>query len=153
MPQVFYAAFLSWLPAAFDADIVTKGKENIKAVLREIEAKGKDASQKETDMIATLQLCNEACARGFEFLRPDIKKPTVSTSYRREKKAFAARFPLWADLEKLPPKAYTTLAATRKFSPSRICAHAHQVSKAVIEILRKNGVLDELSETNQLTMF
>ena len=70
MPQVFYAAFLSVAPGGFEAEIMTKGKEHIKNVLREIESKGKEATQKETDMIATLQLCNEACARGFVFLPP-----------------------------------------------------------------------------------
>ena len=43
MPQVFYAAFLSVAPGGFEAEIMTKGKEHIKNVLREIESKGKEA--------------------------------------------------------------------------------------------------------------
>lgn len=129
MPQVFYAAFLSVAPGGFDADIVTKGKENIKAVLREIEAKGKDASQKETDMIATLQLCNEACARGFVFLRPDIKKSHSFHFLPEGEKGIRCRFPPWADSEKPPPKAYTTPCRVLKFCRSRICAHARRSPK------------------------
>ena len=153
MPQVFYAAFLSVAPGGFDADIVTKGKENIKTVLREIEAKGKDASQKETDMIATLQLCNEACARGFEFLRPDIKKSHSFHFLPEGEKGIRCPFSSMGGLgEAAAESLYNACQGAEILSVEDLRTRA-QVSKAVIEILRKNGVLDNLSETNQLTMF
>ena len=153
MPQVFYAAFLSVAPGGFDADIVTKGKDNIKAVLREIEAKGKDASQKETDMIATLQLCNEACARGFVFLRPDIKKSHSFHFLPEGEKGIRCPFSSMGGLgEAAAESLYNACQGAEILSVEDLRTRA-QVSKAVIEILRKNGVLDNLSETNQLTMF
>ena len=153
MPQVFYAAFLSVAPGGFDAEIATKGKEHIKSVLREIEAKGKDATQKETDMIATLQMCVEACARGFEFLRPDIRKSHSFHFLPEGEKGIRCPFSSMGGLgEAAAESLYNACRGEEVLSVEDLRTRA-QVSKAVIEILRKNGVLDDLSETNQLTMF
>lgn len=153
MPQVFYAAFLSVAPGGFDADIVTRGKEHIKSVLREIEAKGKEATQKETDMIATLQLCNEACARGFEFLRPDIKKSHAFHFLPEGEKGIRCPFSSMGGLGEAAAESLYNACQGEEILSVEDLRTRSQVSKAVIEILRKNGVLDDLNETNQLTMF
>lgn len=153
MPQVFYAAFLSVAPGGFEAEIMTKGKEHIKNVLREIESKGKEATQKETDMIATLQLCNEACARGFVFLPPDLTKSHSFHFLPEGEKGIRCPFSSMGGLgEAAAESLYNACKECEVLSVEDLRTRA-QVSKAVIEILRKNGVLESLSETNQLTLF
>lgn len=153
MPQVFYSAFLSVAPGGFDAEIVTKGKSNIVLVLREIEAKGKEATQKETDMVATLQMCNEAYARGFEFLKPDLYKSHSFHFIPEGENGIRCPFSSMGGLgEAAAESIYNACRENTVLSVEDLRTRA-QVSKAVIEILRKNGVLDSLSETNQMTMF
>ncbi len=153
MPQVFYAAFLSVAPGGFDAEIVTQGKKNIVAVLKDIEKKGNDASQKEKDMVATLQLCNEACARGFEFLKPDLYKSHAFHFRPEGEKGIRCPFSSMGGLgEAAAQSLYDACQAEEVLSVEDLRTRA-QVSKAVIEILRNNGVLDNLNETNQMTLF
>ena len=153
MPQVFYAAFLSVAPGGFDAGIVTQGKKNIVAVLKDIEKKGNDASQKEKDMVATLQLCNEACARGFEFLKPDLYKSHAFHFRPEGEKGIRCPFSSMGGLgEAAAQSLYDACQAEEVLSVEDLRTRA-QVSKAVIEILRNNGVLDNLNETNQMTLF
>ncbi|MCR5352749.1 MAG: PolC-type DNA polymerase III [Clostridiales bacterium] len=153
MPQVFYSAFLSVAPGGFDAEIVTKGKEHIKAVLREIEQKGKDATQKEQDMVSTLQLCNEACARGFKFLRPDLKKSHSKHFLPEGEFDIRCPFSSMGGLGESAAESIYKAASEGEILSVEDLKTKTQITKAVIEILRKNGVLDDLNETNQLRMF
>ncbi len=153
MPQVFYAAFLSVAPGGFDAEIVTKGKANIVKVLRDIEQKGNEASQKEKDMVATLQLCNEAYARGYEFLKPDLYKSHAFHFTPEGEKGIRCPFSSMGGLgEAAAESIYNACQDKEVLSVEDLRTRAG-ISKAVIEILRKNGVLDKLNETNQMTLF
>lgn len=153
MPQVFYAGFLSVAPGGFDAEIVTKGKRHIVEVLSDIERRGKEASQKEQDMVATLQLCNEACARGFVFLKPDLYKSHAFHFIPEGEKGIRCPFSSMGGLgEAAAQSLYDACQANEVLSVEDLRTRA-QVSKSVIEILRKNGVLDSLNETNQMTFF
>jgi DNA polymerase-3 subunit alpha (Gram-positive type) len=153
MPQVFYSAFLSVAPGGFEAEIAVKGKEHIKTVLHEIEAKGKEATQKEQDMISTLQLCNEACARGYKFLRPDLKKSHSKNFIPEGEYGIRCPFSSMGGLGDAAAESIYKAASEGEIMSVEDLKAKTQITKAVIEILRKNGVLDELNETNQLTMF
>ena len=153
MPQVFYAGFLSAAPGGFDASIVTKGKANIVRTIREIDEKGKDASATEKEMYATLQLCNEAYARGYDFLRPDLKKSHATYFLPEGEHSIRCPFSSLPGLgDAAAQSIYETCEASEVLSVEDLRQRG-QISKSVIEILRANGVFDDVGETNQLTMF
>ena len=151
-PMEFYAAFLSVAPGGFDAEIVGRGLGGVNAAIKEIEEKGNEASKKEEDTCQTLYLVREAMARGVKFLNVDLKKSDA--------KAFLPengmiRMP-FNSLPGLGETAADKIIEAREkydiYSVADLREHTG-ISKTVVEILRRNHVLDGLSETNQFSMF
>lgn len=151
-PMEFYAAYLSVAPGGFDAEIVGKGYNGVNNAIREIEEKGLEASAKENETCQTLYLVREALARGVKFLHVDLKKSDARLFLPENGKI---RMP-FNSLVGLGEGAADKLVETRDkydiYSVEDLRLHSG-VSKTVIEILRKNHVLDDLSETNQFSIF
>ncbi len=151
-PMHFYAAYFTAAPDGFDAEIVSGGKAAVKRAIADIEAKRKEATAKELGMVSALQLIMEAMSRGVRFL------PVSLT--RSDAKAFlpegdAIRMP-FAALNGVGENAAAAIIHARDedtiYSVEELRTRA-KLTKSVMEILRNNGVLDGLSETNQLTLF
>ena len=70
----YYAAYFTVRGEDFDATVVVKGKEAVRAKMLEIQQKGKEASAKDNASYATLQIVNEMLARGIQVLPIDIYK-------------------------------------------------------------------------------
>ena len=151
-PMEFYAAYLSVAPGGFDAEIVGRGYSGVDAAIKEIEGKGLEASAKENDMCQTLYLVREALARGVKFMNVDLHKSDARAFLPENGKI---RMP-FNSLPGLGEGAADKLVETREkhtiLSVEDLRLHSG-VSKTVIEILRRNHVLDNLSETNQISMF
>nr|MBQ4320292.1 PolC-type DNA polymerase III [Clostridia bacterium] len=152
MPKEFYAAFLTAAPGGFNAEIVLKGKAFVEKTIADIGAMGNDASQKDAGMVPTLQLVNESMARGIKYLPVDLYKSDAK-AFLPEKDGIRVPFNSLPGLGDTAAEKIAAFAAEGEISSIeelRICA---KISKSVIEILQKNGVLDNLSETNQLSLF
>ncbi len=151
-PVAFYCAILTVAPGGFDAETVMKGKTNVMNTFKDIEKRGKEATQKEQSSVSTLQLVNECMARKIKFLPIDIEK---SDAYAFLPENGAIRMPFSA-LAGLGENAAQNIIQARNeeafFSVEDLQIRA-KLTKSVIEILRKNHVLDNLSETDQLTLF
>ena len=153
IPIAFYCAMFTVAPGGFDAEIIMKGRSHVVATIKDIEKRGKkEASPKELASIPSLQLVNECMARKIKFLPVDIEK---SDAYVFLPENGGIRMPFSA-LPGLGENAALNIIAARNeekfFSIDDLRLRA-KLTKAVIEILRKNGVLDNLNETDQLTFF
>ncbi len=151
-PMEFYAAFLTVAPGGFDAEIVGKGYAGVSEAIREIEEKGMEATAKENETCQTLYLVREAMAREIKFLNVDLKR-SHATAFLPENGSIRMPF---NSLSGLGDSAAEKIIYARDnfsiYSIEDLREHTG-ISKAVIEILRRNHVLDGLSETNQFTMF
>ena len=152
IPIAFYCAMFTVAPGGFDAEIVMRGRSHVVATIKDIEKRGKEASPKEQASIPSLQLANECMARKLRFLPVDIEK---SHAYAFLPENGGIRMPFSA-LPGLGENAAQNIIAARDeekfFSVDDLRIRA-KLTKSVIEILRKNHVLDNLSETDQLTFF
>ncbi len=152
IPIAFYCAMFTVAPGAFDAEVVMRGRSGVVATIKDIEKRGKEASPKEQSSIPVLQLINECMARGIKFLPIDIEK---SDSYIFLPENGAIRMPFSA-LPGLGENAALNIIAARNeekfFSVDDLRIRA-KLTKSVIEILRKNRVLENLNETDQLSFF
>ncbi len=150
-PMEFYAAYFTAAPDGLDATVVLQGKEALRALINEIENK-QDTSQKDAEQHTASQLALEAICRGVEFLPVDLKKSDAKAFLPEDGKI---RLP-FSSLPNLGETAAINLAEACKnneiYSIEELARFA-KLSKTVIEILRQNGVLDSLTETNQLSMF
>ena len=151
-PIAFYCAMFTVAPGGFDAEVVMRGKQAVKDTIKDIERRGKEASPKEQASVSSLQLINECMERGIRFLPIDIEK---SQSYEFIPENGAIRMPFSA-LPGLGDNAALNIIQARNeekfFSVEDLQTRA-KLTKSVIEVLRKNRVLDNLSETDQISFF
>ena len=152
IPIAFYCAMFTVAPGAFDAEVVMHGRASVIATMKDIEKRGKEASPKEQSSIPVLQLINECMARKIKFLPIDIEK---SEAYAFLPENGAIRMPFSA-LPGLGENAAINIINARNeekfFSVDDLRIRA-KLTKSVIETLRKNGILDSLNETDQLSFF
>ena len=151
-PISFYAGFFSAAPSGFDAEIVMKGKRVVRRYIDDLKQKGRDATQKEGDLLDALLLANEYMARGYEFLPVDLYKSDARLFLPEDGKI---RLP-FGSLPGIGESAAISLQNAREggeFLSVEELKQRTSVTKAVVEILENNGVLSGLSETNQLTLF
>ena len=154
IPIAFYCAMFTVAPNGFDATVAVRGKQAVVNLIRDIEARNqkKTATPKEVSSISTLQLINECYARRLRFLPIDIVK---SHSFMFLPEDGAIRLP-FSSLPGLGENAAANIIAAREeapfFSIEDLQIRA-KLSKSVIEVLRQNGVLKGLSETDQLSLF
>jgi DNA polymerase-3 subunit alpha (Gram-positive type) len=148
----FYAAFLTVAPGGFDAEIVGRGYAGVNQAIKDIEEKGNEATAKENETLTTLQLVREALARKVVFLNVDLKK-SDATAFLPENGKIRMPF---NSLPGLGDTAAEKIIEARDkydiYSVEDLRLHTG-ISKSVVEILRRNHVLDDLAETNQFSLF
>ncbi len=151
-PMEFYAAFFTVAPAGFDAEIVGGGYVGVNRAVKELEEKGNDMTQKENELLSTLYLVREAMARGVSFLGVDLKKSDAKAFLPENGRI---RMPFNSLVGLGDAAAEKIVEARDKYNIWSVedLRERTGISKAVIEILRKNHVLDGLSETNQFSLF
>ena len=151
-PMEFYAAFFTVAPGGFNAEIVMKGYSAVSEAIEEIEAKGQEATAKDNEMLATMQLVREALARGVQFLPVDLWKSDAKAFLPEDGKI---RMP-FNSLPGVGDTAGEKLAYARdnyNILSMQELREFSGVSKSVIELLASCGALGNLSRTNQISFF
>lgn len=151
-PEAFYATYFTVRADDFNLDIVLKGKDSIKNAIKEIEAKGNNASPKEKSLLTVLEVALEMYLRGFKFINVDLYKSDAVKFFITEE----GLLPPLNSLEGVGIQAAKTIAQERengKFLSVEDFRNRTKVSKTVIEILKQYGCLTDLPESNQLSLF
>lgn len=151
-PIAFYAAMFTVAPGGFDAEIVMKGKDYVRGQIEEINAKGREASAAEKDLIPIWQLVVEFYARGFTFLPVDLYKSTAKT-FMPEDGRIRIPFSMLPGLGVKAAESLEEVAAEGDILSVEELQQRSKISRTHVDILRRNGVLDGLSETNQIRFF
>jgi len=151
-PMQFYAAFLSVAPGGFDAEIVMGGKRVVHDLIQELEKKGTDATQKESEQLATMQLVYEAMQRGVRFMPPDLYR-SDARYYLPEDGKIRMPFSALNGVGDTAAQKIADVAKEGEIYSVEDLRNRAGLSKTVIETLRRGKVLDKLTETNQLDMF
>jgi len=158
-PLAFYSAYFyrRSQKGGFDAELMTKGIENVKAHIEAID-NNEDATAKDEDMLTTLEVVYEFYLRGFEFLPIDfyrskatkfqivdgkILPPFVSISGLGESAAL--------DLENAGREAREN--GREYLSIEEITAVCPKVSKTHIQMLKDAGAFGNLPDNNQVSLF
>ncbi len=152
-PMEFYAAFLSAAPGGFDAEIVMRGKNYVRHVIDETNRKAAaDLTQKDRELVTTLQLVEESMARGVQYLPPDLYRSDYKY-YLPENGKIRMPFTSLGGLgESAAQKIVEVRDAGEIYSVEDLRTRAG-LSKSVIEILRSVHALEGLNETNQFSFF
>ncbi len=153
-PLAFYAAYFyrRSQKGGFDAALMTQGKET---VLTNIDAiKGnEDATDKDEDLLTTLEVAYEYYLRGFEFLPIDVYK---SEAIRFTIEDGKLRPPFVA-ISGLGENAAFDIVSGREgksfLSIEEVSAACPKVSKTHIQMLKDAGAFGNLPDTSQVSLF
>lgn len=151
-PLAYYAAYFSIRATGFNYELMCQGEERLAYFMRDYEKRKDKLSKKEQDTYRDMRIVQEMYARGFEFLPLDI--------YR----AKAARFqiidgklmPSLSTIDGLGEKAAEAVEEAAKdgiFLSKDDFRQRTKASKTVIDLMADLGILADLPESNQLSLF
>ncbi len=151
-PLEFYCAYFTARPEDVDVPTILQGREAVKRYLRDIKAKGKEATKKELDVYENMLIFNEMMARGIEILPIDINK-SHAMKYLPENGKM--RLPFGALGGVGEKAAYSIYEAAQKgnFVSIEDFQLEAGVSKTIIQNLADLGAMKDLPDTNQMSMF
>ena len=153
-PLAFYAAYFYRRSQkdGFDAAMMTQGKEHVVEKIKEIKA-NPDSTDKEDDLLTTLELCYEFYLRGFEFGRMSIYESDALRFIVKDGKLI----PPFVSVSGLGETAALDIVEGRKgktfISIEEFSAACPKVSKTHIENLKEAGAFGDLPDTSQVTLF
>lgn len=151
-PLEFYCAYFTARPEDVDVPTIMQGREAVKRYLNDIKAKGKEASKKELDVYENMLIFNEMMARGIEVLPIDIRKSHAMKYVPENGKM---RLPFGALSGVGEKAAYSIYEAAQKgnFVSIEDFQIEAGVSKTIIQNLADLGAMNDLPDTNQISMF
>ena len=151
-PQAFYATYFTIKAADFDGQLILSGKENIKEKILEIESNGNMVTAKEKNLQVVLEVALEMYARGFTFENVDL--------YASDSDKFIIGkhgiLPPLKGLDGVGENAARKIVEEReisKFISIEDLVKRGKVSRTVVEALSKHGCLEDLPESNQISLF
>lgn len=157
-PLEFYATFFTVRSKQYDIDAMIGGREKIIARLEELnlknKTKGEKLSPKEADQLKTLNIALEMVERGYKFENIDLYRSDASRFVvDKENKALV---PPFICLDGLGESAAATVIEARKegeFYSKEDLLRRTKLSSTNVNDLSKLGVLDNLNDTDQLSLF
>ena len=153
-PVEYYATYMTVRGEDLDTKAIMEGRQAVKRRMAEIKAKGKDATAKEEGTYTSLQVINEAMARGVQFLPIDIYK-SHATTYLLEDGKIRLPFSALSGAGGVAAQSLMDARADGKgkyISMEDLQARAN-VSKSVITALEEVGALQALPKTTQISLF
>lgn len=154
MPIYYYATYFSVRCFDFDIETMIKGYNSIKEKIIELNNKGYDRTNKEDNILDVLASALEMTARGFNFGHLDLYK------------SHAKRFIIDEDGKTLIPPFRTIdglgdvvanniyeEAKKKPFISIEDFANRCKVSTTLVDKMRMMGILKDMPETSQLTLF
>jgi DNA polymerase-3 subunit alpha (Gram-positive type) len=151
-PLVYYSSYFSVRADDFDVVAMSRGKDSVKAKMKEINDEGMDASAKDKNLLTVLELANEMLERGFKFKMIDIDKSAAS-EWLIDGDTLIAPFDAAPGLGLNVAKQIVAAREDKPFLSKEDLAKRGKVSKTLIEFMTDNGVLDGLPDENQLSLF
>ncbi len=153
-PLAFYSAYFyrRSQKGGFDAVLMTQGLDAVLANIDAIE-NNENATDKDEDLLTTLEVAYEYYLRGFEFLPIDIYKSHATKFLIVDGKLL----PPFVSISGLGENAAWDLMRGREgkqfLSIEEVAAACPKVSKTHIQMLKDAGAFCDLPETSQVSLF
>ena len=153
-PLAFYAAYFyrRSQKGGFDAVLMTQGMESVLANIDAIE-NNENATDKDEDLLTTLEVVYEFYLRGFEFLPIDLYKSHATKFLIEDGKML----PPFVAISGLGESAAWDLMEGRKgktfISIEEVVTACPKVSKTHIQMLKDAGAFGDMPDTSQVSLF
>ena len=151
-PLAYYGAFFSIRAKAFSYEIMCQGQKHLENIMADYKKRSDTLSNKEKDAYGDMRIVQEMYARGYEFEPIDI--------FRAQSRLFqiveGKLMPSLSSIDGLGEKAADAIVEAAKDGPFLSKDDFRQrtkVSKTVIELMDSLGLLGNLPESNQISLF
>ncbi|MEY8462746.1 PolC-type DNA polymerase III [Streptococcus merionis] len=153
-PIYYYCAYFSIRAKAFDLAIMSGGLARVKAKLAEIAEKKKNnmASNVENDLYTTLEIVNEMLERGFKFGKLDLYK-SDATEFLIEGDTLIPPFSAMDGLGDNVARQIVQARSEGEFLSKTELRKRGGVSSTLVEKMDDMGILGNMPEDNQLSLF
>lgn len=153
IPMAYYTAYFTIRADAFDSEVMIHGKEKVINKMKEIDAQGNAATQKDKDMYQTLEIVLEMYERGFKFLPIDLYESDATKFIMTEE---GIRPPLnsiagLGNVAALNIKK--AILKDGKFMSVEEMKIRAGIGKSTIELLENAGCLKGMTLSNQMSLF
>ena len=153
MPVYFYASWYSSKATDVDLDAMIKGYNAIKARIEDIQVKGYEATNKENGQAESLKVALEATARGIKFLNVDLYKSDATVWVAKNDTEIYPPFNAIEGLGDTVAKAIVAEREKQPFISIEDVQKRGKVSKTLIDKMTEMGILKDLPDSNQLSLF
>ena len=156
-PLEFYCVFFSVRSKQYDIQTMIDGKDAIIKKIVELDTKVKNKeklSVKETEQLKTLHIALEMYQRGYKISNINLyKSDSVNFVVDKENKCL---IPPFSTVDQLGENNAQTVVEARKegpFTSKKDLLRRTKLSQTNVEALSRMGVLNDLDEDDQLTLF
>ena len=151
-PLAYYASFFSIRANGFSYELMCQGREKLEHYLADYRKRIDTLSKKEQDTLRDMRIVQEMYARGYDFTPIDI--------YRAKARHFqiidGKLMPSLSSIDGLGEKAADAVVDASKdgkFLSREDFRNRTKVSKTVCDLMGDLGLLGDLPESNQLSLF
>ena len=151
-PLAYYGAYFTIRAKAFSYEIMCQGQAHLEAILADYRKREDSLSKKEKDQISDMRIVQEMYARGYDFAPIDIFK----AHSRHFQIVDGKLMPSLTSIEGMGEKAADAVMEAAKDGPflSRDdFKERTKVSQTVCELMGQLGLLGDLPESNQISLF
>ena len=151
-PQAYYASYFSIRASAFSYEIMCQGQKHLEDVMKDYKSRSDSLSKKEQDTMKDMKIVQEMYARGFEFEPIDIFR-----AHSRNFQIFDGKImPSLSSIDGLGEKAADAIVEAAKDGPflsKDDFRMRTKASKTIIDLMSDLGILGDLPESNQISLF
>ena len=153
MPVYFYSSWYSSKATDVDVEAMIKGYDAIKSRLEDILAKGFEATNKENGQAESLKVALEATARGIKFLNVDLYESDATVWIAKNDKEIYPPFVAIDGLGETVAKNIVKEREKQKFLSVEDVQKRGKVSQTLIDKMKEMNLLNDLPDSNQLSLF
>ena len=151
-PLAYYAAYFSVRASAFSYELMCQGQAHLEGIMTDYEKRKDSLSKKEQDAYKDMRIVQEMYARGFEFMKIDL--------FRSHSRLFQVidgkLLPSFSSIDGVGDTAAEGIMEAAKYGPYLSKDDFRQrtkVSKTVVELMDSLGLMGDLPESNQISLF
>ncbi len=151
-PLAYYAAYFSIRASAFSYEIMCQGRAHLESVMADYKRRSDELSKKEQDTQKDMKIVQEMYARGFEFVPIDI----FTANSRLFQIVDGKLMPSLNSIDGLGERAADAIVEAAKDGPFLSKDDFRQrtkVSKTILDLMSELGLLGNLPESNQISLF
>ena len=148
----YYAAFFSIRASAFSYEIMCQGRDKLEYFLADYKKRADTLSKKEQDTLRDMRIVQEMYARGFTFTPIDIYKAKAKDFQIIDGKLM----PSLSSIDGMGDKAAEGVVDAVKdgvFLSREDFCNRTKVSKTICDLMGDLGLLGDLPQSNQLSLF